>query len=319
MGTTLVPHQITLRSGHRVLVRALRPDDAPGLAEAFEQLSETSRYRRFFTAKPHLSEQTLAFLTAVDHHDHEALVAVSPDSGQLLGVARFIRDAREPDHAEVAVTVADSWQRRGLGTVLLRELAQRAAEEGIGYFTAEILAENQPMLTLADRLGDTETTRQGSTVSALIDLAEVTEEAGTSGHDYFDLLRAAARGEFMGLPAALREWLDLSGKIVATLLAPVSAFYETRQQAASTAPAPGQPKDPAITGSDVRDSSQNGLPTLSRPPGRSQGSGEDEDRPGHVPDLWPAGSVGADREHPSREFLASSPGPACAGPAAAAP
>ena len=46
-----------------MLVRALRPDDAPGLAEAFEQLSETSRYRLFFTAKPHLSEQTLAFLT----------------------------------------------------------------------------------------------------------------------------------------------------------------------------------------------------------------------------------------------------------------
>ena len=125
------------------------PDDAPGLAEAFEQLSETSRYRRFFTAKPHLSEQTLAFLTDVDHHDHEALVAVAPDSGQLVGVARFIRIPGEPDLAEVAVTVTDSWQRRGLGAALLRELAQRAAEEGIRHFTAEMLAENKPMLTLA--------------------------------------------------------------------------------------------------------------------------------------------------------------------------
>src|SRR5271165_2120552 len=132
MDTTLVPFRIALRSGHRVLVRALRPDDAPGLAEAFEQLSETSRYRRFFTAKPHLSEQTLAFLTDVDHHDHEALVAVAPDSGQLVGVARFIRIPGEPDLAEVAVTVTDSWQRRGLGTALLRELAQRAAEEASG-------------------------------------------------------------------------------------------------------------------------------------------------------------------------------------------
>src|ERR1039458_6281374 len=142
MDTTLVPHRITLRSGQRVLVRALRPDDGPGLAEAFEQLSETSRYRRFFAVKPHLSEQSLAYFTDVDHHDHEALV----------GVARFIRDPREPDQAEVAVTVIDSWQRRGLGTVLLRELAQRAAEEGIRHFTAEILAENQTMLTLAHRL-----------------------------------------------------------------------------------------------------------------------------------------------------------------------
>ena len=62
MDTTVVPHRITLRSGHRVLVRVLRPDDARGLAEGFGQLSETSRYRRFFTAKPHLSEQSLAFL-----------------------------------------------------------------------------------------------------------------------------------------------------------------------------------------------------------------------------------------------------------------
>ena len=231
MDTTFVPHQITLRSGHRALVRALRPDDGPGLAEAFEQLSETSRYRRFFTAKPHLSEQTLAFLTDIDHHDHEALVAVAPGSGQLVGVARFIRIPAEPDQAEIAVTVSDSWQRRGLGTALLRELAQRAAEAGIGYFVAEILAENQPMLTLAHQLGDTETTCHGTTVSARIDLTAATEQAGVPGHDGYDLLRAAACGECIGLPAVLRACLDLSGKIVATLLVPVSAFGDAPGQA----------------------------------------------------------------------------------------
>ena len=91
-----------------MLVRPVRPDDAPCLAEAFEHLSETSRYRRFFTAKPRLSEQSLAFFTVVDHRDHEALVAVAPDTGQLVGVARFIRIPGEPDQAEVAVTVIDS-------------------------------------------------------------------------------------------------------------------------------------------------------------------------------------------------------------------
>jgi len=231
-----------------VLVRTLRPDDAPALAEGFEQLSETSRYRRFFTGVPHLSKQSLAFLTTIDHHDHEALVAVEPGSGQLLGVARFIRNRQEPDHAEVAVTVTDSWQRRGLGTALLRELAQRAAEEGIRYFTAEILAENQPMLTLADQLADIETTHEGSTVSALIDLTKTTEQPGTSGYGVPDLLRAAARGEFIGLPAALRGWLDLSGKIIATLLVPVSALCDASRQAAPPCdhgrradPAPDQP------------------------------------------------------------------------------
>ena len=176
----LIPHRIALRSGQRVLVRALRHDDGPGLAEAFEQLSETSRYRRFFVAKPHLSEQSLVYFTDVDHHDHEALVAVAPDSGQLAGVARFIRDPREPDQAEVAVTVIDSWQRRGLGTILLRELARRAAEEGIRQFTAQILADNRPMLTLAQRLGHAETTRDGTTVSARVELPAAPRQAATS-------------------------------------------------------------------------------------------------------------------------------------------
>lgn len=231
-----------------MLVRTLRPDDGPGLAEGFEQLSETSRYRRFFAVKPHLSDQTLAHFTHVDHHDHEALVAVAPDSGQLVGVARFIRKPAEPDQAEVAVTVIDAWQRRGLGAALLRELARRAAEEGIGHFTAEILAENQPMLTLAHRLGHTETTRNGTTVSARIDLSAAAEHAGTVSDDGYDLLRAAARGEFIGLPASLRGWLDFSEKIISTLLVPVSAFRDTSRQAAPTATDPGDQKTPALTG-----------------------------------------------------------------------
>jgi len=224
MGTTLAPRRITLGSGHRVLVRALRPGDGPGLAEAFGQLSETSRYRRFFAPKPRLPEQWLAYFTDVDHRDHEALVAAAPRSGQLVGVARFIRNPREPDVAEVAVTVIDAWQRRGLGTALLRLLAQRAAQEGIRYFAAEILAENRPMLTLAHQLGDAETTQHGNTVSARIDLGAATAQAATSRYDGYDLRRAAARGEFIGLLAVLREWLGLWEKIIASVLVPVSAL-----------------------------------------------------------------------------------------------
>jgi len=239
MDTTLVPHRITLRSGQRVLLRALRPDDGPRLAEAFEQLSETSRYRRFFAVKPHLSEESVAYFTDVDHHNHEALVVVEPDSGQLVGVVRFIRNPREPDQAEVAVTVIDSWQRRGLGTVLLREMAQRAAEEGIRYFTAEILADNRPVLTLAHRLGHAETTHDGTTVSARIELSAAPQQAATFSCDGYDLLRAAARGEFIGPAAMLRSWLDLSEKMIATLLVPVSAFGDTCRpdEPVATAPA----------------------------------------------------------------------------------
>jgi RimJ/RimL family protein N-acetyltransferase len=253
MDTTLVPHRITLRSGHRVLVRVLSPDDGPGLAEAFEQLSETSRYRRFFTVKPQLSERSLALLTDVDHHDHEALVAMAPGSGQLIGVARYIRNPRQPDQAEVAVTVIDSWQRRGVGTALLRELAQRAAEEGIQHFTAEILAENRPMLTLAHRLGAAETSSSAGTVSARINLRPATEQARAFG---YDLLRAAGRGELIGLPAVFRGWADLSEKIIATLLVPVSACRDGAPQATPAGHDEDSRPAPAGTQADAADSAE---------------------------------------------------------------
>jgi RimJ/RimL family protein N-acetyltransferase len=127
-----------------VSVRPIRSDDAPGLAAAVEQLSEPSRYRRFHSAMPRLSEQMVGYLTDVDHHDHEALIATAPGSTKIVGVARFIRDTDNPDTAELAILVVDVWQRRGLGTLLLSELTRRAAHVGISHFTAEILSENTP-------------------------------------------------------------------------------------------------------------------------------------------------------------------------------
>jgi hypothetical protein len=109
------------------------------------------------------------------------------------------------------------------------ELAHRAAEEGIRHFTAEILADNRPMLTLAHRLGPAETTRDGTTVSARIELPAAPHQTATFSSDGYYLLRAAARGEFIGLHAVLRGWLDLSEKIITTLLVPVGAFSNTCQ------------------------------------------------------------------------------------------
>ena len=158
-----------LRSGHTVLIRPIRSDDAPALAAAVEQLSEQSRYRRFHTHLPRLNAQMLTYLTDIDHHDHEALVALAPGSGDIVGVARFIRDTTTPDTAELAIVVADAWHRRGLGTLLIRQLTRCAAEVGIDHFTAEILAENTPTLALVHRLGDAELTDHGPTTTARMD------------------------------------------------------------------------------------------------------------------------------------------------------
>ena len=77
-----------------------------------------------------------------------------------------------------------------------------------------------------------------------IELPASTKQAATFSDDGYDLLRAAARGEFIGLPAVLLGWLDLSEKIIATLMAPVSAFCDTSRQAAPAATLPGQPAAP---------------------------------------------------------------------------
>lgn len=128
--------QVKLRDGAVVLIRPVEAADAPLLAGAFERLSNVSRESRFLTAKPRLSAQELRALADVDHYDHEALGALDPRNGRVLGVARYIRHAADPTSAEFAITVADEWQGRGLGGELIARLTSRAREEGIDRFTA---------------------------------------------------------------------------------------------------------------------------------------------------------------------------------------
>ena len=85
-----------------------------------------------------LSAAQLDYLVDVDHHDHEAIVAVDPISGEGLAVARYIRSNEDAEVAEVAVTVADDWQGRGLGRALLDRLSYRARREGVRRFTAPV-------------------------------------------------------------------------------------------------------------------------------------------------------------------------------------
>ena len=144
---------LTLRDGTEVLVRPIRPEDAPVLEDAFERLSSRSRYQRFLSPMARLNARTLHYLTDVDHHDHEALVAFDRETGQGLAVARYVRDRTQRDRAEAAVTVVDAWQGRGLGTLLLELLEGRAREEGIDRFYALVLASNRDMLDILERLG----------------------------------------------------------------------------------------------------------------------------------------------------------------------
>jgi RimJ/RimL family protein N-acetyltransferase len=143
---------IELRDGSRVRLRPVRSEDKAALSEAFARLSDESRYQRFLSPMPELRPMDLVYLTEVDHHDHEALVAFGLD-GAAVGVARYVRRASQPEAAEFAITVADDWQRRGLGTLLIERLRARARAEGVRRFEASVLASNHEMLGLLERLG----------------------------------------------------------------------------------------------------------------------------------------------------------------------
>jgi len=217
------PQLVTLRSGDVVRIRQIGPDDAPALVRAYANLGEQSRYRRFFTVMPELPDATLKAAVEVDHADHEALVAVPLLSAEIVGECRFIRLPDQPDTAEVGVTVVDAWQGRGLGFALLARLSERAAEAGIEYFTAEVLAENRTMLGLLPGLGQVQTESQGAVVSARVELAEPPRPAAP---DFLDLLTAAARGDIVGLPVLLRRLIRVPEGLAHIVRWPVSAVLK---------------------------------------------------------------------------------------------
>ena len=215
---------VTLRSGDVVRIRPVRPDDAQALVRAYANLGEQSRYRRFFTVMPQLPESTLKAAVEVDHTDHEALVAVPLLSAEIVGECRFIRLTDQPDTAEVGVTVVDAWQGRGLGSALLARLSERAAEAGIEYFTAEVLAENRTMLALLPGLGQVETESHGPVVTARVELSEPSRPADP---DFLDLLTAAARGDIVSLPVLLRQLVRVPEGLAHVIRLPVSAVLRT--------------------------------------------------------------------------------------------
>jgi RimJ/RimL family protein N-acetyltransferase len=160
-----------LPDGAPVLIRPIRADDKRMLTDGLRRLSDESVHRRFLTPKRSFSRTELRYLTEVDGRDHVALVAEHPSgpARRLIAVARFVRLADDPDAAEVAITVADDWQGRGLGSLLSEQLAAEARQLGIRRFTATMAADNVPAHRLMARLTDQlEQHQVGSGVDELV-------------------------------------------------------------------------------------------------------------------------------------------------------
>jgi GNAT superfamily N-acetyltransferase len=190
-----VSPQTSAPDTERLVIRPIGADDKQRLAAGFEKLSDRSRYRRFLSPHPRLSDEELRYFTEVDHHDHEAMVALDPETGEGVGVARYVRSENDPTAAELAVTVIDDWQGRGVGGRLATALAERARKEGIHRFTALMLAENELMLNLLRDLGEV---RELQTEQGTVELAVELPESGLDR--LRALLRAVARGDLTPLP-----------------------------------------------------------------------------------------------------------------------
>ena len=145
----------TLPGGELVHLRAIRPADRDRLREEFLKLSKETVRDRFFSIKLDLTPKELTYLTEVDFDHHVALV-VELESGPCripVAVGRMVRKSDQPDHSELAITVTDSMQARGIGKLLLRHLLDCARELGIRHVDASVLAENKRMLNLIRKSG----------------------------------------------------------------------------------------------------------------------------------------------------------------------
>jgi GNAT superfamily N-acetyltransferase len=140
---------ITASDGTQLYVRHVKPSDKDLIAKAWLELSPRSQYRRFLAPKPRLTSSDLRYLTEIDGHDHVALIALRlHEPTRLVAVARYVRLAHDRQAAEVAVTVADPMQGKGIGKKLGVLLADEARGRGVKRFTASLLADNRPALKL---------------------------------------------------------------------------------------------------------------------------------------------------------------------------
>lgn len=188
---------VHLRDGSEVTLRPVVPDDRDAIRASFERMGPGSRYTRFLSPIEELTDRQLDYLTQLDHHDHEAIIATDSE-GAGVGVARYVRLEHDAPRAEVAVAVIDDWQGRGVGSALLEQLSDRAREDGVEVFTAAVLSDNRASADILSRLGSTTTRHAGGGMLEL--------EIELEGEDSLrQLMRHAAAGA-MEFAERIRTW-----------------------------------------------------------------------------------------------------------------
>lgn len=167
---------VRLRDGTNAVIRPYLPIPRAAIEQAYSELSPESRYHRFLTAAPRLTDTMFHHLVDdIDGVNHVALVLVlQPDEGpdSIIGVARIVRYQDDPTSADVAVTVREEWHGRGAATALLEAL-MRQRPEGVTRIVTTVAVDNAASLAMLRRLGDSQVTAAGhDTAEVVVDLPE---------------------------------------------------------------------------------------------------------------------------------------------------
>ena len=144
---------VVLSDGTRLALRALRPDDRERYVRALRGLSAETLFRRFGGPKHRLSDSEVDRFLDVGHEGREAVVATDSPGHEIIAVARVAPWPNEEGTGDVGIVVADAWQRRGLGTILMASLLIAAAQHGYVRLRATSLVENRPAASLLRRHG----------------------------------------------------------------------------------------------------------------------------------------------------------------------
>ncbi|QUR68707.1 GNAT family N-acetyltransferase [Mycobacterium spongiae] len=163
----VTPIPLRLRDGSQLMLRPVLPGDSERTVRGHVQFSSETIYRRFMSARVP-SPELMHYLAEVDYVDHFVWVVI--DSGAPVAEARFVRDESDPTLAEIAFTVADAYQGRGIGSFLIGALSVAARVGGVERFSARMLSDNLPMRTIMDRHGAAWEREDDGVITTVIDV-----------------------------------------------------------------------------------------------------------------------------------------------------
>jgi len=144
----------TTKNGLKILLRPVKISDEPLLKDFFYSLSDESMYKRFLSTRRDIPHEMLQNFVVIDYTQRMVILAVLSESEKetIAGIGQYSLNG-DTHTADIALAVADRYQNQGLGIELISYITDLAKIKGVLGFSAEVLAENEPVFRLFDKMG----------------------------------------------------------------------------------------------------------------------------------------------------------------------